>query len=292
MLSLSSSYWEAHLGTLQKELMSSLQTKGIWLHKQTTYAQNKNKRYINKLLYSVSEDAHETQRFQQVSESGCLFQIDLMNGLSTGLFLDQRNNRLRLPQLLPPSSRVLNLFAYTCSFSVIAAKMRPDCITTNVDISSHSLQTGRNNFMVNGLMNANNDNHKFIVADAMEYSQLKENQNCFDLVICDPPTLFNRQRVIGNNVNSKGKAGITVSASRNFDEIAAAAACAVKPLGYLALFCNCHSLRKKKWLGMVNVGLSKTGRKYMEVEQLQASYDFFEDPLEPDLKGVVYQFLD
>ena len=55
----------------------------------------------------------------EILEGGDPFLVRLGDGLSTGIFLDQRANRARV-RSLAPDARVLNLFAYACAFSVSA----------------------------------------------------------------------------------------------------------------------------------------------------------------------------
>jgi 23S rRNA (cytosine1962-C5)-methyltransferase len=52
----------------------------------------------------------------EVTEAGVRYGLDFAGGYSAGLFIDQRENRARLRAWKP--KRVLNTFAYTCSFSV------------------------------------------------------------------------------------------------------------------------------------------------------------------------------
>ncbi len=54
-----------------------------------------------------------------VMERGLRFEIDFSGGYSVGLFIDQRENRSFIRTSAP--KRMLNCFAYTCSFSVAAA---------------------------------------------------------------------------------------------------------------------------------------------------------------------------
>ncbi len=70
------------------------------------------------------------------------FGIDFGAGYSVGLFLDQRENRNYIRQA--PPKRLLNCFAYTCSFAVVAASVGTK--TVNVDLSKKSLARGRENF--------------------------------------------------------------------------------------------------------------------------------------------------
>ena len=92
------------------------------------------------------------------TESHLKFGIDFGAGYSVGLFLDQRENRSYIRQA--PPKRLLNCFAYTCSFSVAAASVGAK--TVNVDLSKKSLARGRENFALNSL--STND-HRFIADD-------------------------------------------------------------------------------------------------------------------------------
>src|SRR5262249_61288844 len=55
-----------------------------------------------------------------VVEHGMRLVVDVLHGQKTGLFLDQRDNRLRV-RGLARGRRVLNAFAYTGGFAVAAA---------------------------------------------------------------------------------------------------------------------------------------------------------------------------
>ena len=59
-----------------------------------------------------------------VEENGLLFQVDLNDTLNQGLFLDMRKNR-QLVASYAKDKAVLNCFAYTCSFGVIAGNSAP-----------------------------------------------------------------------------------------------------------------------------------------------------------------------
>src|SRR5260370_23700537 len=86
------------------------------------------------------------------------FGIDLGTGYSVGLFVDQRENRRFVRQTKP--KRLLNCFAYTCSFSVAAASVGAQ--TVNVDLSKRSLERGRQNFGLNSL---STEGHQFVADD-------------------------------------------------------------------------------------------------------------------------------
>ncbi len=83
----------------------------------------------------------------EAGEAGVRYGLDFAGGYSAGLFIDQRANRARLRALKP--KRLLNTFAYTCSFSVVAALGGAG--TVSVDLSRRSLARGEGNFQRNGL---------------------------------------------------------------------------------------------------------------------------------------------
>ncbi len=69
-------------------------------------------------------------------ESGVNYRISFQSGYSQGLFLDQRDNRVRVREAVKPSDAILNTFAYTGAFSVCAALA--GATTTTLDLSPPS----------------------------------------------------------------------------------------------------------------------------------------------------------
>jgi 23S rRNA (cytosine1962-C5)-methyltransferase len=110
------------------------------------------------------------------------FGIDFGTGYSPGLFLDQRENRRYVRHITP--KRLLNCFAYTCSFSVSAASV--GAATFNIDLSKKYLTRGRENFALNCLPTIE---HRFIEDDVRAVlSRLVRKGEKFDAIILDPPT--------------------------------------------------------------------------------------------------------
>jgi len=77
----------------------------------------------------------------EIFEEGIPYLVRLGDGLSTGIFLDQRANRRRLRHAAK-GKLVLNLFSYTCGFSVAAA-VGGATKTLSVDASAAALERGR-----------------------------------------------------------------------------------------------------------------------------------------------------
>ncbi|HEY5743621.1 MAG TPA: class I SAM-dependent methyltransferase [Terrimicrobiaceae bacterium] len=120
-------------------------------------------------------------------EEGLCYEIDFSAGYSCGFFIDQRANRRTVRAA--NSGRMLNLFAYTCSFSVVAAMA--GLSTLSVDLSKSALEWGRRNFRLNNLTL---DGHRFLADDVLDVlPRLARRGEKFDWIIVDPPT-FSRGR--------------------------------------------------------------------------------------------------
>lgn len=118
-----------------------------------------------------------------VQENGLSYFVEPAGGYSSGLFLDQRLNRKWAAGL--GAKRMLNLFAYTCSFTVCAAAAGAE--TCSVDASKRVLGTGRRNLLLNGIDPA--QGHRFLADDAMKVvPRLFKRGETFDLIVLDPPT--------------------------------------------------------------------------------------------------------
>ncbi len=120
----------------------------------------------------------------EVRERRLRLAIRLNDGLNVGLFLDQRDNRARVCEMAAEKD-VLNLFAYTCGFS-LAAAMGGARSTVSVDLSPKHLEWGRTNF---GLNHVQLNDHLFIRSDAFDYlKRAARQERMFDLIVLDPPS--------------------------------------------------------------------------------------------------------
>lgn len=155
------------------------------------------------------------------------YAIDFDAGYSVGFFVDQRENRRYLRST--PARRVLNCFAYTCSFSVAAASAGAE--TVNVDLSRKSLERGRRNFALNSLSAGA---HKFIADDVLAVvPRMARRGEKFDTIILDPPTF------------SRSHRGGTFHVESDFEELLAAALQIIDRDGRILLSTNCASLNDK-----------------------------------------------
>lgn len=124
-----------------------------------------------------------------VQENSLKFIINLSDYLDTGLFLDHRITR-KMVMEESKEKRVLNLFAYTGSFSVYAAAGGAKSITT-VDLSNTYLNWAKKNMEMNGFIS---DAYIFEAADVLTYLKTLQH-NSFDIIILDPPTFSNSKKM-------------------------------------------------------------------------------------------------
>jgi 23S rRNA (cytosine1962-C5)-methyltransferase len=132
------------------------------------------------------------RRPRVVSEDGLKFEVDLHSYLDTGLFLDHRETRTLIRQRAQ-GKRMLNLFAYTGSFSVYAAAGGA-LATTSVDLSNTYQAWTKRNLTLNGFTG---DAHQLERADVFEYLEraIRE-RRLFGLIVLDPPSFSNSKKML------------------------------------------------------------------------------------------------
>jgi 23S rRNA (cytosine1962-C5)-methyltransferase len=179
----------------------------------------------------------------EVSEAGVRYGLDFAGGYSAGLFVDQRANRARLRAWKP--KRLLNTFAYTCSFSVVAAKGGAE--TLSVDLSRRSLTRGEENFQRNGL--DPKAGHKFIADDVLGVlPRLAKRGEKFDAIILDPPTF------------SRNQSGAAFQVQRDFGQLVTLALEVAAPSAKLLLSVNHSAMRVADLEWAARTALKLAGR--------------------------------
>lgn len=118
-----------------------------------------------------------------ISEHGLRYQLDLGTKQNNGLFLDMRYGR-RWVQEQARGKRVLNLFAYTCGFSVAAIAGGAEHVV-NLDMAKAALSRGRDNHRLNqhDLSRVSFLGHELFKS----WSKVKK-YGPYDLIIIDPPS--------------------------------------------------------------------------------------------------------
>lgn len=117
-----------------------------------------------------------------VMEDGARYRINLQRGQNHGLFLDMAEGR-RWVRAHAQGHKVLNLFAYTCAFSVAALQGGAKEVV-NLDMSQGALTTGQQNHQLNGITSG----AKFLAHDLFSSWGKVTRMGPYGLVIADPPS--------------------------------------------------------------------------------------------------------
>jgi 23S rRNA (cytosine1962-C5)-methyltransferase len=209
----------------------------------TRFLPLKNADRVSPVLHSGDETLPVTT---VVTEAGIRYGLDFATGYSHGLFLDQRANRAKLAVLRP--KKLLNTFAYTCSFSVVAALGGAE--TLSVDLSRKSLDRGKQNLALNGIAETK---HRFVADDTLELlPKLAQRGERFDSIILDPPTF------------SRGNNGRLWQVEQHFEDLLRAALEVAGPKCAILLSTNCTK--------MDEAGLERQARACAKLKRRTADY--------------------
>ena len=210
------------------------------------------------------------ERFE-IRENGVRFELGFNEGYSVGLFLDQRDNRRRFltghvaadfsflkSQTPDAKPEILNVFAYTCGFSVCAALAGAK--TTNLDLSKKYLEWGRRNFTLNGHDPAA---HDFIYGDAFDWlRRLAKKGRTFNCVVLDPPTF------------SQSKEHGAFRVEKDWGKLMAAALPLLKPGGVLFASSNAADWPPEEFLADGEKAILGARRKILHSHYFPQPPDF------------------
>lgn len=246
------SYYNA---SFRDSLIPTLQTwaQNIGFNYERLWGRWLTKKEIQKnspfLITGVSPDSSKII----TQEYGVNFQIDFQSGYSLGLFLDQRHNRAFVKHQKP--KKLLNCFAYTGSFSVMAALSGGE--TLSIDLSKKSLERAKENFRLNRLDPAS---HRFWAEDVRQaLPKLQRRQEFFDMIILDPPTF------------ARGVKGKPFQVEQDSKFLILGALPLLKPKGKMLVSTNCDRISKE---ALIQICYSGLGRRRCEFH--------YESPL-PDI---------
>ncbi len=229
-----------------------------------------------------------------IRENGLQFELSFGEGYSVGLFLDQRENRRRLltgyigPGFALPLDthiEVLNLFAYTCAFSVCAA--RAGARTISVDLSRKYLEWGRRNFILNGLDPAD---HFFLYGDVLDWLRRlarkgksaaggsaaisahpkgRDWPTRFDIILLDPPTF------------SQSKNSGVFRAETDYPNLVRAAVPLLKLNGVLFASTNAAGFKPEQFLATIQQAIAQGHRQIQRTLYVPQPPDFPVSRAEP-----------
>ena len=257
MIQYYNSGWENHLAVVAKALQQVSGVVGVYAkyRPQETRKLAAGKSKVRSMGRLIAGRAAPQDLI--VKEHGLLYSVDLVKDLHTGIFPDQRENRLQLRKRAAGCA-LLNLFAYTGAFSVAAAAGGAKKVTS-VDASSRYLDQARRNFKLNGIDPAA---HEFVAGDCFtELNRFLREGRCYDIVLMDPPSFSSTRR--GRFTTGGGTAGLVEKALGLLD-----------PGGLLITSSNLQKMALADYLKELRKGGLAAGRTLQIIEVSGQAPDF------------------
>ena len=246
-------------GPIADELIERFRPQALFRHVVPREARGRARDgIVTELDFAADPTVEPGER--RVRERDLTFLVRVREGWSAGLFVDQRDNRARAARRCGerPGARVLNTFAFTCAFSVAAA--RAGALTTSVDLSARYLAWGRENFAANGL---DAEGHEFVRGDAVTYLEIAARKSRqFELVILDPPT-FSTSRQRG-----------TFQVERDYARLFELGARVAAPDGVILVSHNQRTFARAALAAKLKEGARAAGRTIARLEPFAPPADF------------------
>ena len=204
-----------------------------------------------------------------VSANDILFEIDLLDGQKTGLYLDQLEAHAAITKYAK-GKRVLDCFCNQGGFALACAKAGAESVTA-VDISESAIEATKRNAEINGVeINA-------IKHNAFDF--LKHCEDKYDLVILDPPSFTRNKKTLND-------------AMRGYKEIHLRGLKLLENHGILSTFCCSHHASRELFLKNVVSASVDAKRTVRLIENHSQRLDHPILPAIPEteyLKGFTFQ---
>ncbi|MBK1789667.1 class I SAM-dependent rRNA methyltransferase [Persicirhabdus sediminis] len=160
-----------------------------------------------------------------IEANGIKFEIDLLDGQKTGLYLDQLDAHAAIAKYAK-GKRVLDCFCNQGGFALACAKAGAASVTA-VDVSESAIAQCQRNAELNGVeINA-------IAHNAFDY--LKNCEETFDIIILDPPSFTKNKKTLSN-------------AMRGYKEIHLRGIKLLEQGGILSTYCCSHHATRELFL--------------------------------------------
>ncbi len=187
-----------------------------------------------------------------VTQNGIRFNIDLLTGQKTGLFLDQRENHLVAQSYA--YGRALDCFTFNGGFALNMAKTAKSVLA--VDISEPAINQAKHNAALNQFSNIT-----FQTANIFDLLKtFDEQQEQFDTIVLDPPAFAKNRNAVE-------------AAIRGYKEINLRALKLLKPGGIL-ISCTCsYNISEEMFLGILQSAANDTNRRLQLLEKRTQSRD-------------------
>lgn len=116
-------------------------------------------------------------------ESGLQYKLDFKRGQNLGFFADMAEGRRWIRQRAE-GKKVLNLFSFTCSFSVAALAGGAESVV-NIDLSDAALTLGKQNHAINGFQDAK---VHYLPHNIFRSWKKLHSLGRYDIIVIDPPS--------------------------------------------------------------------------------------------------------
>ncbi len=199
-----------------------------------------------------------------VQEAELSYLVSPLQGLSSGLYPDQRSNRALLSALLKqnPGGQVANLFSHTGAFSVACAAAGAERVWS-IDLSRPWSEVARRNLQQNQI---SEQDHPVITASA--HAWLESHTEPLAGIILDPPSRSSGARRDGG-----------WSSRKDYKEMIRLAATRLRPGGWMLCCSNLKGVRNRWLQEQIQTGITAAGRAVIQRRNAPPSPDF------PTLKG-------
>ncbi|MCE5335937.1 MAG: class I SAM-dependent rRNA methyltransferase [Desulfobacteraceae bacterium] len=188
-----------------------------------------------------------------VEIDGLRYDVDVLGGQKTGMFLDQRDNRSALRKWTP-GGKVLDLFCYNGAWSLSAAAGGAAEVI-GVDVSVPAIESALGNAGLNGF----GERCSFVASDVFDYLK-KAERGAFDVIILDPPAF------------AKTKSAVA-EAKKGYTDINRRALLALKP-GGLLISCSCsYHMSEELFLSALGAASQSSGRRLRLIQVRGQSLD-------------------
>jgi len=167
---------DAQRDLLVAAIVSFWQQQGLNEPLNLVYQYRHGGQTFSELLYGDVPEHHV------VTENGAQFLVHLLRGQNHGLFLDMANGRAWVKRHAK-HKKVLNLFAYTCGFSVAALQGGANEVV-NMDMSKGALSIGKQNHVLNDL----SAGARYFGHDIFKSWGKLTKLGPYDLIVADPPS--------------------------------------------------------------------------------------------------------
>lgn len=212
-----------------------------------------------------------------VREEGLLYEVDVLRGHKSGLYLDQRENRA-LVRAHARGRSVLNLFGYTGGFS-LAAAAGGAAKTLTIDLAKPAIAAARRNLERNGF---GPPQHQALAANVFDWLNERGRAEApWSLVVVDPPAFAPSQAALPRALAAYRRLNASVLRRA--------------PPGALVLTCSCSShVGRAAFLAVIDAAVTEAGRRVKRLAVRGAPPDHPELPEFPEghyLKAVLLEVL-